>query len=153
MKLTDYYLMREIKVIKSHRFDCIASTGSYLPFETKASTSKDKRFVCYCTGVPDSFNAKAQRKADRVLSNGDNISSVYITDLNNPLLGYGDTAGTKDALLFVLSEDDKQLEIFVARGMKNSQKALFYLLVDGELDEEMDRLRQQAKPTNADSKR
>jgi hypothetical protein len=33
--------------------------------------------------------------------------------------------------------------------MKNHQKGLFDLMVDGELDDEMSVLRRQAKPTNA----
>lgn len=148
-KLTDYYRMQEIKILKSHRYDCTASTGSYPSFEAIANTSRVKRFFFYYGGVPDTFSANAQRKADRAITNGDNISSVYTPDLDNPLLGYGDTAHTNDALLFVFSEDYKQIEIFVARGMKNHQKGLFALLEDGELDEEMAQLRQQAKPTNA----
>ena len=149
MKLTDYYLMQEIRVVKSHRFDCTASTGGYQPFEAIANTSRDKRFHCYYGDVPDTFKAKAQRKADKALTNGDNISSVYIPDLDDYLFGYGDTAHTNDALLFVFSEDYKRLEIFVARGLKNNQRLLFDLLVDGELDDDIDCLRKQAKPTNA----
>ena len=77
-------------------------------------------------------------------------SSVYTPDIENPLMGYGDMAGTDDALLFLFSTDYKKMEIFVVRGRKNNQKMLYTMFVDGELDEDMERLRELAKPTNAD---
>lgn len=152
MILTDYYKMQEIRVRKSHRFDCTASTGGYNPFEAIGDKCRDKvkRFFFYYGGVPESFNAHAQRKADRVITNGDSLSSVYIPDLDNPLLGYGDMRGTNDALLFLFTDDYKQIEIFVARGYKNNAKGLFTLFADGELADEVAHLRQQAIPTNAD---
>lgn len=152
MILTDYYKMQEIRVRKSHRFDCTASTGGYNPFEAIGGKCRDKvkRFFFYYGGVPESFNAHAQRKADRVITNGDNLSSVYIPDLDNPLLGYGDMRGTNDALLFLFTDDYKQIEIFVARGYKNNAKGLFTLFADGELADEVAHLRQQATSTNAD---
>lgn len=150
MKLTDYYKMAKLPTCKSKlRFDCIASTGGYELFEERAQRGRDKRFKFYYGGTPETFSANAQRKADRTITDTINISSVYTPDLDNPLLGYGDAVTTNDALLFLFSEDYKQIEIFVARGLKNHQKQLFFLFVDGELDNEIEQLRQQAKPTNA----
>lgn len=152
MKLTDYYKMAKLPGCKSKlRFDCITSTGGYEPFEERAQRGRDKRFKFYYGGTPDTFSADAQRKADRVITDTTNISSVYTPDLDNPLLGYGDVAHTNDALLFLFSDDYRVIEIFVARGLKNHQKGLFSLFVDGELADEMEKLRQQAKPTNAPS--
>lgn len=150
MKLTDYYKMAKLPTCKSKlRFDCITSTGGYEPFEERAQRGRDKRFKFYYGGTPDTFSADAQRKADRVITDTTNISSVYTPDLDNPLLGYGDVAHTNDALLFLFSEDYREIEIFVARGLKNHQKGLFSLFADGELADEVEQLRQQAKPTNA----
>lgn len=150
MKLTDYYKMAKLPTCKSkYRFDCVASTGSYEPFEERAQRGRDKRFKFYYGGTPDTFSADAQRKADRVITDTTNISSVYTPDLDNPLLGYGDVAHTNDALLFLFSDDYREIEIFVARGLKNHQKGLFSLFADGELADEVEQLRQQAKPTNA----
>ena len=80
-----------------------------------------------------------------VLTNGKNISSVFIPSLDEPLKGYGDTANTDDALLFNFSDDYKRLEIFVARGYRNNQKQLFDLFLDGELDDEISTLKKRAK--------
>lgn len=150
MRLTDYYKMVHLPTCKSKsRFDCIASTGSYEPFEERAQRGRDKRFKFYYGGTPGAFSANAKRKADMSISDSSHISSVFTPDLDNPLLGFGDVANTSDALLFVFSEDYKQIEVFVARGLKNNQQQLFYLLVDGELDDEIAKLRDNAEPTNA----
>lgn len=150
MKLTDYYKMAKLPDCKSKlRFDCVASTGGYDPFEERAQRCRQKRFKFYLTKTPDSFTADAQRKADMVITDTINLSSVYTPDLDHPLMGYGDMVNTNDALLFLFSEDYKQIDVFVARGYKNNQKALFDVFVDGELADEMEQLRQQTKPTNA----
>lgn len=150
MKLTDYYKMAKLPTCKSKsRFDCIASTGGYEPFEERAQRGRDKRFKFYYGGTPDKFSADAQRKADRVITDTTNISSVYTPDLDTPFIGYGDVANTNDALLFLFSDDYRAIEIFVARGLKNHQKGLFTLFADGELADEVEQLRKQAKPTNA----
>ena len=47
MIITDYYKMQELKPLKSHRFDCVASTGEYDPFGVIAQKSRDKRFFFY----------------------------------------------------------------------------------------------------------
>lgn len=150
MKLTDYYKMAKLPTCKSKlRYDCITSTGGYEPFEERAQRGRDKRFKFYYGGTPDTFSVDAQRKADRVITDTTNISSVYTPDLDNPLLGYGDVVHTNDALLFLFSDDYREIEIFVARGLKNHQKGLFSLFADGELADEVEQLRQQAQPTNA----
>lgn len=150
MKLTDYYKMEKLPNCKSKlRYDCTASTGEYEPFEERAQRGRDKRFKFYYGGTPDQFSANAQRKADRAITDTTNISSVYTPDLDCPLLAFGDVANTNDALLFLFTEDYKQIEVFVSRGMKNHVKGLFALFADGELDDEITTLRQRAKPTNA----
>lgn len=150
MKLTDYYKMVKLPTCKSKlRFDCVSSTGNYEPFEERGQRGRDKRFKFYYGGIPDTFTAHAQRKADRTITDITSISSVFTPDVGNFLLGYGDTANTNDALLFLFNEDYTQIEIFVARGLKNHVKGLFNLFADGELNDEMERLRRQATFTNA----
>jgi hypothetical protein len=145
MILTDYYRMQELKPIKSHRLDCTASTGNYEPFEVIAQRARNKRFFVYYTDVPDSFIEDAKRGADKALTNGKSISSIFVPDLNNPLYGYGDTKGTDDALLFLFGDGYTTLDIFVARGYKNNVKGLFNLFLDGELGDEIEELRKAAK--------
>lgn len=128
MKLTDYYKMERLQEFSSNktpRFDCVASTQEYPLFEEIAARSRVKRFFCYYNGVPDSFSEHAKQKAERTITNGRHISSVFIPNLDFPLLGHGDVRGTQDALLFVLSPDYKSMELFIARGYKNDQEGYF----------------------------
>ena len=137
--------MVELKQLKSHRFDCVASTGEYDPFEQIAQRSRDNHFFFYYSDVPESFSAHAQRKAERVISNKNNISSVFIPDAQNDhFRGWGDVVGTNDAILFIFSEDYKVIEVFIARGYKNDARALFDLFCDGELDGELEAIRTRA---------
>lgn len=152
MIITDYLCFEEKRVIKSHRLDCTFSTGGYEPIESKKKLGRDKveRLYCYLAGIPDSFSANAKRKADLAITDGGNSwSSIFIPDADNPLKGYGDMAGTDDALLFLFSEDYKKMEIFVIRGRKHNQKMIHTMFADGELDEDIGCLRELAKPYNA----
>jgi hypothetical protein len=144
MIITDYYRMQELKKLKSHRFDCVASTGGYPPFEEIAKRSRSKRFFFYYSEVPSTFSGDAKRRADRVITNTDNISSVFVPDLEKPLLAYGDTRGTNDAILFEFSPDYKGVEVFIARGYKNNQRALFNLFAEGELEQDLEEVRRLA---------
>jgi len=149
-KLTDYYKMAKLPTCKSKlRLDCIASTGSYEPFEARATKTREKRFKFYYGTTPEQFKAEAKRKGGMAITDTENLTSVYTPDLDNPLMGYGDMVGTQDALLFLFAEDYKGVEVFVARGLKNHIRGLFNLYTDGELTEEIKALRERAKPTNA----
>ena len=150
MILTDYYKMAKLPTCKSKlRMDCIASTGSYDPFETRANKTREKRFKFYFGDTPEQFKGEAKRKSGMAITDTSNITSVYAPDLENPLRGYGDMKGTQDALLFLFAEDYKSVEVFVARGLRNESVNLFIKYADGELDEEIEALRKRATPTNA----
>ena len=147
MIITDYYRMvrlQEYANNKTPRFDCIASTGEYPMFQDMATRSKVKRFYCYYNGIPDSFSNRARQKAERAITSTKNISSVFIPNINKPLFGYGDVKGTQDAILFVFSADYNLMEIFIARGYKPQQKALYTSMMRGDLNDEIIRIRQHA---------
>lgn len=149
MKLTDFYSMAKLPNQQSKlRFDCVASTGGYEPFEERATRGRDKRFKFYLVKTPDTFNATSKRRPEMSITDTTNISGVYVPDLDNAHLAYGDVCGTNDALLFIFSEDGCAIEVFIARGMKNHQEGLYTLMADGELDVEMEQLRRQTTPTN-----
>lgn len=150
MILTDYYRLADLKSAggkanKSHRLDCTASTGGYEPFETLAARARGRRLYLYLAGVPETFTADAQRRADLALTCTTNISSVFVPDLERPYHGYGDVQGTTDALLIKMAPDYTGVELYVARGYKNNSKNLFRAWVDGELDDDIDALQAMAK--------
>jgi len=143
MILNDYYQFKKLPNQKSkYRFDCVSCSGNYNPFEILRN-KKGKLFVYY-TDVPDNFNAIAKRKADKSINKGKNISSVFVPDIES-LFAYGDMRGTKDALLIVFNADYTEMELFIAGGQKNNRIALYNLLSDGELNNEIEILRKQAK--------
>lgn len=162
--LTDYYKFSRVATKAKLRLDCVASTESYPEFEerraTKATRATEKRdatnvgdLVIYFGDVPEQFGGDVHRKADKsVTIKGKNLSSVYVPDPSNNL-AYGDVRGTSDALLFVFDgvevvngviQAGATVEIFVARGKSKDRVPLYNLLSDGELDEEINDLRQRA---------
>ena len=142
MILTDYYKMAKQPEQKSKmRLDCINSTKSYPEFETMRN--KHGAFFFYFGDVPERFGGDVHRKADKAITKTKNISSVYVPDITQKY-GYGDCRGTKDALLFLFNYDYTEIEVFIARGQVNNKRQLYLLLSDGELNKEIEQLRQQA---------
>lgn len=142
MILTDYYKFSHIANSKSEmRRDCIVSTQSYNEFENLRN--KAGQLFIYFGDVPIRFGGDIHRKADKAITKGKNISSIYVP---NVLLNYayGDIMGTKDAILMLFDVDFKTIEIFVARGQKNNRLNLWQILAGGELDNEISVLRRRA---------
>ncbi|TAE26140.1 MAG: hypothetical protein EAZ92_11195 [Candidatus Kapaibacterium sp.] len=75
------------------------------------------------------------------------LTSVYLPEIEQPEFGYGNLQGTSDALLFVLSENPKRLELFIAREKKSVEQAICNLAIeqDKELLAQMDFLRKRAE--------
>ena len=161
MILTDYYLFEKVTKKAKSRLDCTASTNSYNELEEKRATKQtqetDKRdatnvgdLLIYYNDVPFAFGGNARRKADKSITiKGKNLSSVYVPNIESGL-GYGDMKGTADALLFVFHEmniingeiqDGAKIEMYVARGKSKDRVALYNMLADGGLEEEMEVLR------------
>ncbi len=144
MILTDYYKGVHLPESKSkYRFDITASTGKYEPFEIILSNKKGEQFFYY-GDVPANFNSHVKRQAEKCISKGKNISSVFVPDVTLPF-AYGDVNGTSDGIILMFSEDYTIIEIFVARGQRNNKRNLYFLLCDGELQNEIETLRKNAK--------
>lgn len=158
MILTDFYSFDKlaevigdgIKVSKT-RMDCKASTGSYDPLENL----RNKKEVLCVYLTPNNTKAGLDGKSVlRMSAKGEHITSILTPSVTSGF-AYGDTRHTGDALLFVIKdlkmEDGaivvgSKVEVFVARGKALYKEQLYHLLCDGELDEEMERLRALAKP-------
>lgn len=170
MILTDYYKFERVAKIAKHRMDCTSSTGSYPEFENRRMT-KSRRgtersdainigdLLIYWVKPDNHIRADRKRNADRSITiKSENLSSVYNWQREGDYwLAYGDFKGTTDALiiLYKVAEADTiirpgaEIEIFVARGKANECNCLCTLYADGELDEEMNALREQAAKTAA----
>lgn len=162
---TDYYKFERLATKSKSRMDCTTSTESYTELEEKRATKSingtGKRdctnigdLVVYYNDVPPQFNGDAHRKADKSISiKGKNLSSIYIPELTSNI-GYGDINKTTDAIIFVFTElkvvngyieQGAIIEMFIARGQSNNCIALYNLVSDGELEEEMNSLRELCK--------
>jgi hypothetical protein len=139
MILTDYYKFKHLPDSKSKmRMDCIASTQSYNEFET--FRNKRGELFIYFGNVPDNFKSNIKRKADKAITHGKNISSVFVPDVTLPY-AYGDVNGTMDCILIVLNADYTMLEIFVTRGQRNNSINLWQMFSGGDFDNEISKLR------------
>jgi hypothetical protein len=59
-------------------------------------------------------------------------------------MAYGDVRDTQDAIMIVGNSDCTTIEIFVARGYKDSRINIWQNLADGEYDDELSALRGKA---------
>lgn len=143
MILDAYYKLQHYSSKSKTRFDVVASTKNYLEFE-QMKNKKGELFFYY-SNVPEHFRSEAKRKADKIISNrlGKNVSSVFVPTITLPF-AYGDVKGTNDALLLLFSNDETEIEIFIAKGKKSNRLQLYHLLSDGELRNEIEMLRGEA---------
>ncbi len=143
MILTDYYKAEKLPESKSKlRYDVTTSTGNYDPFEMLKNKKNELFF--YYGDVPENFKSHVKRQAEKCITKGKNISSVYVPDVTL-LFAYGDVNTTLDAILISFNDTYTIIEIFVARGQRNNKKSLYQLLCDGELQNEIEILRKNAK--------
>jgi len=145
---TDYYKGEKLTDAKS-RFDITASTGEYDYFESlliNKRTFNIGGLSIYLTGRPEDWKGK---KTDLALTKGrHNITSVKRPNIETNI-AYGDINNTNDCCIIVVNTDFKEvgiiaIEIFIARGLSNDTTGLWNLFTDGELDVEIEELRQKA---------
>lgn len=148
MILTDYYKGEKLTDAKS-RFDITTSAGEYDLFETLL-INKSKFNI---GGLSFSFTQRPDRwkgkKTDMAITKGSqNITSVKRPSLENNF-AYGDINGSNDGCIIVFNPDYKVsgitvIEIFIARGLRSDTDGLWNLFTDGELNNEIEALRQKA---------
>jgi len=143
MILTDYYRGEHLPDAAKTRYDVTASTGEYEHFETKLKTRKGG-LSFYFGDVPDRWHFSSKDRPDKCITKTDNISSVFVPDVSLPF-AFGDIKGTQEAAILIFSKDWQVIEIFIARGQKNNRRNIYTLLCDGELEQEIESLRNHAK--------
>jgi hypothetical protein len=137
MRITDYYTL--IRKEGKTRFDELFSTESYPPFENLRN--KEGNLSIYLLPY-EKLNSKLKgfRQPKFCITKGQNLSGIYGLE-QDAKIGFGDMAGTQDALLFRLHGTAiNTLEIFVLRGLKLHKQSLFTLFKEGELHSEMENI-------------
>jgi hypothetical protein len=139
--LTDYY-KGERKSETKDRYDITFKTGSYPPFEEIMLNRTKFNVGGLSFYYTDSYGKEdIERKPQKCIKKSTHISGVFIPDLHMNKIGFGDTKNTEDALIFIFNEDYTTIEIFVARGKKNDSQCLYLEVKDGELNSEIEYLR------------
>ncbi|MEQ9374124.1 MAG: hypothetical protein RIG68_03045 [Imperialibacter sp.] len=145
MILTDYY-KGVILTDSKCRFDVVECTEGYELFESLLINKRKFNVGGLSFNFvdrPDRWKQKATNKA--ITKGTSNITSVKRPD---PIshFGFGDIANTNDGCLIGYNKDFQkigivEIVIFIARGCRNDTVPLWELLKDGELDDEMAKLK------------
>lgn len=116
----------------------------------------------FVTPASSYITADSKRIAEWSLTNkGLNFSSIYIEDTDYPEFGFGYPNGKRtlsngsnnplfkyraDGYLFVFNKDITLLELIVIPASRNLISSYYQALIDGELDSELKRLRENSQP-------
>lgn len=143
---TDYYKGELLTIAKS-RYDVTFKAGAYPPFETLL-LNKSKFNVgglSFNYGKYTYGSSHFKRKPSMAISRNTHISGVIVPNLQNRFIAYGDVINTKDGLIIIISEDYSTIELFIARGYINDIPNIYTEVCTGELLNEMELLRAEAK--------
>ena len=143
---TDYYKASLLTAVKN-RFDITHKTGSYPIFETLLlnKTKYNVGGLSFQYGLFTHCKANSNRKPQMCISRGTHISGVFVPNIENNLIGYGDVKNTKDAIIVIFNPAYTTIEVFIARGKKNDSMNIYTEVVGGEFNMELEQLRADAK--------
>jgi hypothetical protein len=147
---------------KTPRYVVTASAGYFQPLE--AMKGKDGRIAMFCQRN-DKCNPKSTSETRLQCKGSINFSSIYFLNLRNgeTLIGYGEPPkqrelkagkGTKpnpfynnkeDGYLFIVSPDQKTIEILIIPGGRMLIQGYAAKLADGRLNEGINEMRKAAK--------
>ena len=148
MILTDYYKAEKLTVAQC-RYDITISTNSYELFENLLINKRKFNVGGLSFNYvdrPATFNGNQNRLAEKAITKGNcNVSSVYVPNVENHLIAYGDINNTNDALILVFSQDYSTIEVFIARGYKNDCMALYQQFIANEFEHEIEVLKAKSK--------
>lgn len=156
MILTDYYKGEKLTSAKC-RFDVTASTGDYDFFESLLINKRKFNIGGLSFNYTQQPEGHSGKKVDNIICKGKHsITKIFRPDIENNF-AYGDINGTTDGCIIVFNPDYKgtgitAIEIFIARGCKNDTNGLWFLFSDGELNHEVEALRQKAVTKNVTGK-
>ncbi len=134
----------EFKIRSKARLDCVAHYKLFDNEPLSQFVNKKGMMFFFCSAPENYIIANVKRIADIGLSNGSHLSSIYIPNLEHPEYGYGDYAN--ECILFKLNSDLSCIELFIIKNGKYLNKQYFQLFIDGELDDEIEKIKQQAQP-------
>ncbi|AKQ44439.1 hypothetical protein TH63_00370 [Rufibacter radiotolerans] len=162
LEILQDYLRQANKINSKTRLDCTLQTNPKNYTGLTDFVNAKGQMYFYKTPAREFVKANCKRLAEWALSNGKlNLSSIYFEDIDFPQFGYGYPNANRlksnrepnplfpfrnDAYLFITNADLSQVEVLVIAEGRNLVNAYYQRLIDGELDQEVQTLRQQAQP-------
>ena len=138
---------KDWKIKSSARLDCVLFHYTLAEEPLLQFTNKKGQLFFYSSAPENYVIAKAKRISDIGLTHGSkHLSSIYIPNLEYSEFGHGDINGTNDSLLFKLKSDLSSIEMFLIKNGKHLTSQYFQQFIDGELVEEIEQIKKQAKP-------
>jgi len=141
------------------RLDCIKYAGNYTGLDC-LKNHKGMLFL-YKTPAGHFVSSDAKREAEWSLTKSSlNVTSLFIEDLDYPQYAYGYPNSSRllsngdenpfypyrhDGYLFIMNKDITELEMLIIPDSRNLISSYYQMLIDGELDSDIERLRQQAQ--------
>jgi hypothetical protein len=168
--LTAYYkfeiLPDEIKlkygIRAKDRLDCTAMANPKGYEGMNSIVSKKGQMYLYKMAAKGIVKANSKRLAEWALGNGTfHFSSIYFEDIEYPEYGYGYPNANRllkggnanplfpyrnDCYLFITNPDMNIIEVLVITDGRNLVTGYYQHLLDGGLDQELNKLREQAEP-------
>lgn len=170
--ITSYYKFKALpdEVKQAHgirskeRLDCThhSHTSNDAYTGLKPFQNKKGQLALYKTPARDIVKAHSKRMAEWSLNNGQlNLSSIYIEDMDCPEIGYGYPNAKprlsngqlnplfdyrNDGYLFLLNDDYTEIEVLIIENGRNLIGSYYQLMIDGGLNEQLQNLREQARP-------
>jgi hypothetical protein len=151
------------KIRSKARVDCIVYTdlipGGYQGLTNFVNYKGQLYF--FKTPCRDFVNTDRKRLAEWSLTNGLNLSSIYIEDFDYPEIGYGYPNANRllsngspnplfefrnDGYLFLVNKDYSEFELLIIPDGRNLISGYYQRMIDGGFDNEVKRIRDQAKP-------
>jgi len=144
---TDYYKGQLLTDAK-RRYDVTHSAGSHPIFETVLINHRKfniEGLSFIYSPRPPKFKGNLKRLAEMIIGRDSfNISSVYVPNIEKNYVAFGDVNTTNDALIVFIDSENKSIELFIARGLKNDRLQLYTAVCAGYYEEELYSLRQSA---------
>ena len=150
------------KIRSKKRLDCIGfndQIGNYQGL-TNFVNSKGQLFL-YKTECRQFVETDSKRIAEWSLTNGLNLSSIYIEDIEFPEIGYGYPNANRllkdgsnnpmfefrnDGYLFLLNRDFSEIEIIIIPDARNMISSHYQKFIDGGYDDLIRVMRKQSIP-------
>ena len=148
MIFSNYYKGEKLTQAES-RFDITTSTNDYDLFELLLINKRSFNVGGHSFNLVSKPTIWKGKPGGMAITKGShNITSVQRPDIQRSE-SFGDINNTSDGCIILYNSNFKEvgintIEIFIARGLRNDKHPLWNLLTDGELQQEMEIIRNKA---------